>query len=373
MVLYRLLPLLLLALFLGCTAQTGPEPFDSAALLKQRFVAQLAANSPIAAKELEVPFELTPEIRHFLAKELPRPFREADQADEIVHLILYTLDLQYTLTPTRNAAETFHRREANCVSFVNLFVGIARERGLNAVYVEVEDVRTWNYRQGTVLSQGHLVAGLYVDGELRLYDFLPGPPAVYQKFQAIDDLRAVAHYYNNLGAEALLAGAPEQAAHFTERALALVPDFFKAINNLGVAMVRLQRLPEAVAIYRRGLDLAPQNPALLGNLASAYQRQGQQAEALLLLERLSALREASPWVFLHRGELALGRGAPEEALNFLAEALRRNRDLPEVHLGLVKVYLALGDLKRARHHLERVLRLAPQNAEAAEYRALLDT
>ena len=107
--------------------------------------------------------------------------------------------------------ETYRTRSGNCLSFVNLFVGVAREPGLTPYYVEVTDLQKWNHRDGMVVSQGHIVAGMYLDGVLRTFDFLPYRQKAYKDFNPIDDLTAAAHYYNNLGAEALLAGDLERA------------------------------------------------------------------------------------------------------------------------------------------------------------------
>ena len=43
----------------------------------------------------------------------------------------------------------------------------------------------------------------------------------------------------------------------------------------------------------------------------------------------------------------------------------------EVHVGFVKVYVALGDLEKARHHLERALKLDATNPEAQELAQML--
>jgi Tfp pilus assembly protein PilF len=55
----------------------------------------------------------------------------------------------------------------------------------------------------------------------------------------------------------------------------------------------------------------------------------------------------------------------------MAKALRQNTELPEVHVGLVKVYMALGELEKARHHLERALQLDATQEEALRYARLL--
>ncbi len=56
----------------------------------------------------------------------------------------------------------------------------------------------------------------------------------------------------------------------------------------------------------------------------------------------------------------------------MRKALRRDSENPEVHLGLVKVFLATGDLGRARHHLQRALQLDATHEEARRYAAMLE-
>lgn len=362
--------LLLAACCLGCSEY---QPFDSAGFVRERYAARLAeTGSGIEPASLEVPFELDPEIEELVAARLHPRRKEEDQVDEIVDFIFRDLDLQYALTPTRNAGDTFRAREGNCLSFVNLFVGIGRRQRLNPFYVEVRDLQKWRHREGTVVSQGHIVAGVYIEGDLRTYDFLPYRPKAYRNFEIVDDLTAAAHHYNNLGAEALLRGDVGEAEELLRAAHALAPDFDKAINNLGVWLFRQGRVEEAMELYRRGLELDPDNVALLTNLASAYQRRGRAAAATELFERMEGLKETSPYFFIYRAEIALSRGDTEAARDLMAEALRRDSEIPEVHIGLAKVYLAIGDLKRARHHIGRALRLDATHPEARRYAALLE-
>jgi len=364
-------PTVLALCLLGCAEY---QAFDSAAHVRELYARQLAELGipGVDAAGLVVPFELDGEIEAYLAERLRPARREEERAAEVADFIFRDLDLRYSLTPTRNAVETFHAREGNCLSFVNLFVGIARHRRLNPFFVEVQDLQKWRQRQGTVVSQGHIVAGLYVEGDLRTFDFLPYRPKSYRNFRIIDDLQATAHYYNNLGAEALIAGDPEAAGELLRIAHALAPDFEKAINNLGVSLFRRQRVEEALELYRRGLELDPDNVALLTNLAGAYQRLGRHDEAEELFARLEGLREASPYFFVYRGEMALDGGDPGRALELMTEALRRDSEVPAVHVGLVRVYLALGDLRRARHHVGRALELDATHAEARSYAELLE-
>lgn len=344
------------------------QAFDSAADLRGRLA---AAQVSIGGAAPEVPFELPQDLRQTLADRLSPAAAEVRRVEQVLEFIFGRLDLQYALSPTRSAAETYRSRQGNCLSFTNLFVGIGRHQRLAPFYVEVTDLQKWSVRDGMVVSQGHIVAGLYVGGVLRTYDFLPYAPKAYKSFRPIDDITAAAHYYNNLGAEALLDGDAAGALPYLTLATRIAPNFVKAINNLGVLLARRAQVEEAVAVYRRGLELEPEDVALRTNLAGLYQRVGRRPEAEVLLAGIEGVNNRNPFYFVYQSELALGRGDSEAALEFLRQALRRDTEVPEVHLGFVKVFLARGEVERARHHLERALKLDATNEQARRYAVLL--
>lgn len=353
---------------LGLAACSQYEPVDTGEILEHQYRERLGKK---AAAEVEVPFALTPEIIERIDAQYKTGTNEKRRVEQVLSFIFDRLRLEYALTPTRNAADTYAAREGNCLSFVNLFVGLARHQRLNPFYVEVTDYQRWNYRQGMVVSRGHIVAGMYVDGELKTYDFLPYRAKAYKDFHPIDDITAAAHYYNNLGAEALLDGNIEDGLHFTRLANQIDPAFTKAINNLGVAYSRSGELEKAIETYRRGLEIDETNVALLTNLARGFQQQGRIDEALATLAKVEGINTTNPFFYIYKGELALAQGDHEQALTYMVEALRRDREMPEVHLGLVKVYVAAGNLRKARQHLERALRLDATNAEARRFAAML--
>lgn len=344
------------------------ENFDSVGHLRQAYSQQVGAQ---LASQIEVPFEVTPELRTALQQRLRQAPSERSKINEVVRFIFEDLDLKYSLTPTRNAIETFRTQQGNCLSFVNLFVGVAREQGLNPFYVEVTDYQKWNHREGMVVSQGHIVAGMYLEGELKTYDFLPYRRKAYKDFNPIDDLRAAAHYYNNLGAEALMAGDLEKARGLLEIATGIAPRFEKAINNMGVCLARGGDSKRALEFYQKGLEIDPENPMILTNLTRLYQQTGRAAEADQLLAKLEESNASNPFFFVYQGEMALSRGENDKALDYMVRALRQDSELPEVQVGFVKVYVALGDLEKARHHLERALKLDATNQDALQYARLL--
>ncbi len=361
---------LLAAILSSCHPLPGPRTFSSVDYVRRAYAQRVGDE---VASSMVVPFELSDEIRADVAAHLNPAVSERRRVEQVVDYIFGYLDLQYSLDPTRTAAETFKARSGNCLSFVNLFVGVARQLRLNPFYVEVEDYQRWKVSHGSVVSHGHIVAGVRIDGKLETYDFLPYKAKSYRDFQPIDDIKATAHYYNNLGAEALLSGDLDRAQELIEVATQLAPEFTKAINNFGVVTLRRRGAEDALAVYQRGLEIDPNDVALLTNQARALQDLGRKDEANETLARLEELNAANPFFYVYRGELALADGDLDGALALMKKAYQRDSDLPEVHLGLVKVYLALGDRQKALHHLERALKLDATNEEARKYAAMLTT
>jgi tetratricopeptide (TPR) repeat protein len=351
-----LVPLLLAGA--GCAQYA---PFDSAGHLRQAYATQLG---PERARTIGVPFELDETVIAFLDRRFRPSGSEAKRATDIVDFVFQDLGLEYSLWPTRDAVATFHARQANCLSFVNLFVGISRRHRLDSFYVEVSDARRWSHAQGTVVSQGHIVAGLTVGGELRTYDFLPYRSKPYRIFKPIDDVTAAAHFYNNLAAEALLDGRLEEATRFAVIAAGIAPRFPKALNNLGVAHARRGDFEAAEAVYRQGLEVDPEDPGLLTNLLRLHQQAGRRQEAEEIVARLERLEISSPHFLVYRGREELYRGSAARAIELLRQALRLESELPDVHVALAEAYLAAGDLARARHYARRALALDATSREA---------
>ncbi len=350
-------------------ACAGYVPFDGTQALAPEFERRLG---PEWRQEIVVPFAADDELRLAVDDRVSPAGSETSRRDAVLDFIFGWVDLEYALTPTRTATQTYASARGNCLSFVNLFVAVGRERRLNPFFVEVRDYQRWNYQDGVVVSRGHIVAGMYVDGEMATYDFLPYRPKSYRDFRPITDLAATGHYYNNLGAEALMDGDLDAAERWLDIATRLTPDFDKAINNYGIVLLRRNRLDDAVRAYEQGLELHPANVPLLTNLVRAYQLQGRHERAGELLDVLEGLNRASPFFYVYRGDAALAAGDSATALDYMRRALRADSEIPEVHVGLARVYLATGKVREARHHVERALRLDATHTEARKYAALIE-
>jgi Flp pilus assembly protein TadD len=358
----------LAALALTLSACSEYKPFDSEGFLRKEYAKQMG---PQLAAELTVPFAVDDGVRAAMERSMRPAPSELRTINQVMQFIFEHLDLHYALTPTRSAVDTFRSQQGNCLSFVNLFVGIARAKGLNPFYVEVTDYQKWNHRAGMVVSQGHIVAGMYLDGELKTYDFLPYRPKAYKKFNPIDDVTAAAHFYNNLGAEALLDGDLVKARELLTLATRIQPRLDRGLNNLGVVLARSGDWDGALAAYQKGLAIDPANGMILTNMARVYQQTGRGAEADQILTQVEATNSTNPFFYVYQGEVALSRGEEQKAVDYMTKALRLDSEAPEVHVGFVKLYLATGDMEKARHHLERALQLDATNPEALRFATML--
>jgi Flp pilus assembly protein TadD len=264
------------------------------------------------------------------------------------------LQLRYEAGSTGTAREAFETRRANCLAFTSLFVGLARELGLPVFYLNVEDVERFEKEGDLIVISGHVSAGYDIGGgKVKILDFSPAPRPSYRRVQPVSDLRGVALFYSNRGAESLRAGRSGEAVAWLRQAVAIDPEFAGAWVNLGVALRREGDAAGAEAAYRKALEIDPQTSSAYTNLASMLRTRGRDGEAEALLALATNLDHRNPFSYVALGDLSLAQGRLEEAQRFYRQALRRHRDDAEIYAALGLVALAAGDTGEARKWLRR--------------------
>ena len=254
----------------GVCACTSYPTFDSTAYLRQQLEQRLGAPG---AATVEIPFALDRDILDYLSKHLKPSGSETRRAADITDFVFSNLDLKYRLRPTRDAIGTFRAREGNCLSFVNLFVGIARANRLNAFYVEVVDAQRWSRLRGFVLSQGHIVAGMNVDGKLRTYDFLPYSAKAYRDFRPIDDITGDRAFLQQPGSRSADRRGSRHRHPLHRAGEAGSLRIFRRRSTIsGFARARAGRNEEAERIYLRGLQVDPDNGPILRTCCASIRR-----------------------------------------------------------------------------------------------------
>jgi Flp pilus assembly protein TadD len=125
----------------------------------------------------------------------------------------------------------------------------------------------------------------------------------------------------NQGMRAFTEGRSDEAVSEIGRALKIYPNYFRALNDSGVILMKLNRLNEAAQAFERASTLAPRVYYPRLNLGVIKTRQAKYKEAVALLEQLH----------------------------------KENPTLVEVRVPLADALMAEGRLKQAEPHLRAAL------------------
>ena len=315
--------------------------------------ADLEARLPAEdAAQLPIPFEIDDEIRAWAAEVTAGLDNADDVAKALARAIIKDERLRtvYDRSTTITAREAFRAGRANCISLTNLFVGIARDMGLPAYYVDVTQATTVSRVQDRIVAQGHICAGIRFPHGFVLYDFADRPERPYRGYSLLDDREALAtfvlaRHLNETLTEPDPARREELLARVREDtalALRVKPDFAKAHVNLGTAYLRLGHREDAVASYQRALSIDPRLVAANLAIGYVYAQDGQWTRARAAYEQAKQLLPGDALVRYHLGVASYHDGDLGAARRNLEAALRLEPDLREAWSGLGLTYRALG-------------------------------
>jgi Flp pilus assembly protein TadD len=258
--------------------------------------------------------------------------------------------MRYAEGVTADAEETLRTSEGNCLSLASVFVGLARAAGLKAYYIDASTrVHETRYGEGLTVNSGHVTAMVEAEGERIGLDF--GRMGPIRWYRILDDLEALAHFYNNRGFESVeraqeRSRPPDwsRASHDFWLAAQVIPTFAPAWNNLGMAAARQGRIDEAIASYRTAIASAPLLAAPHNNLGGLYLERGQVKEALGALETAARLDPSGPHIQYNLALARLRRGDREGAIRALQRAIDLRGGYPEAQAELDRLAIApVGD------------------------------
>jgi tetratricopeptide (TPR) repeat protein len=360
------------SLAVGCAATPKRiyTPDEMRAELKARVSTQMR-------DEIVIPFEIDDEIRQ-LARDVTRNLlTDSEKVRAIVDSItsLAGFSISYDWLSNKTAKEVFREGKGNCLAYTNLFVGMARAVGLDAMYADVMFTERLTREAEIVVKSTHVTAAVTLGNGLTLIDFTRTPERKYTAFKVIDDLEAIAHFYNNQGflygyfteSENVDFDPLEKEIEMYRLALEILPTFQRARNNLGVALRRRGRIDEAIEQYKVALEQDPKYVEAHSNLGTAYLRQGRTQDALQ--EYRLAAEHAGPDGYVHHrlGVTFLRLGRYEDAIKQFRKALSKEPELAEARYDLGECYRSLGNEKKAAEEYKAALEIDP-NYLAAQNR-----
>jgi tetratricopeptide (TPR) repeat protein len=280
--------------------------------------------------------------------------------------------LEYVVDDTHTARETFHAKRGNCISFTMLFVTLARESGLRASYQIVDVPPVWNAATELTVIANHINALIELpSGRDYIVDFNESSYNARYEREKISDEHALALFFNNLGAEAMLRQDPATAFHYFREAITLDPDVADPWVNLGLLYARHERYQHAEGAYLRALDVEPTQRSALTNLANLYDALGNAALAEQYSERIRRYQQRNPYYHFVVAQQAFEANRLEEAQQAMKRAIQLKRDDHDFHYLLGLTQIELGELARATASLQRARDYADTGALKAKYDEVL--
>lgn len=349
--------LLLSVLALAASACAGTGAKARIAYSPEAFVIATRAQAPqMAGDDLVVPFRVTPEMVARAQSLTAGSTTDSEKANRLMRAL--TADdgfgLSYDAVATSTPDETLAQGYGNCLALTSMFIGLAREIGLTAYYVDASD-RVSALRRGEelIVDSGHIAGGVRTERGYTLVDY-DGHVSRYRTFRIIDDITALAHFYNNRGFETIFDAQQsgeevpwEQVLHDFELAIMVRPDFTRAFNNLGVAHTRLGDLEAAESAYRRAVAADPDGDAAYHNLGNLQMRRGDHAGALAAYDEALQRRRRNPYLYYHRGLAQYQLGDLVAAEGSFKRAISLERDYIEPRNLLAQVYYQQGRVEEA--------------------------
>jgi len=353
--LYPVAMAILAALQLGACAVT---PTSTSRLLP------LKGKPAYAVPDIDVQ-EVTPEMEEFLHRYVSR----ADNPDgRAWNLVWATTDrsvlpFRYDPAVTLTSAEAFERKTGNCLAFANMLVAMARNQGLRAWYQEVETPPRWTSSNSTLLISMHINVVLQGRHDDWVVD-ISGENNVTspRRIRRIDDREALAQYYNNLGAEALIEEDLASAFAYYAKAIDTAPRLPYLWSNIGVVYNRNGQTRDAIQAYQKALQLDPGHSVAANNLYMIYEQLGDSAAAERIEARVERHRRRNPYYLYYLSSQAAEQGNYEESTAMLRKAIRMNEDEYRFYYELARLQASHGDLEQAQASLDRAQDLAPDGS-----------
>ena len=288
-----------------------------------------------------------------------------------------SLNVVYEHDSNLTAYEVVIQRSANCISYTNLFIAIARSLGLDAVFVDVTQQIEFGSDQYFNYQEGHICAGIRDGDRLLLYDFVYNSKH-YKKFRVIDDLEAIANFMTILGAgndRSYLATHKKEfkdrALYYHTAALTISPKFTRAMNNLAVIYIREGNLDAAEGLLIQALKIDDSLNVERFNLAEIYIRRGDLSTAKNLLLQNLDYAMGDPYTYHRLGLIYFTQKNLEEAEKFFRKAISMKNDYLEPRLGLISLLVVTERFEDAQDIIDDSDEVFPKNEKINIYRELL--
>jgi protein O-mannosyl-transferase len=154
---------------------------------------------------------------------------------------------------------------------------------------------------------------------------------------------------------------------FSERAVALAPDYSEAHDALGVGFTRSNRVPEAMVEYRKALALKPGYDEAENNLGIALASTGQLDSAIAYYQRALRANPDNAGAEINWGNALVRLNRPGDAIAHYEHALALQPASADARLNWGVALAVESRFAEAVEQFRAALEIDPNNAEAKAY------
>jgi tetratricopeptide (TPR) repeat protein len=320
---------------------------------------------------LENPFEIDDEIKAEVDKYVGLGGTPVERLRRIIRFMNDRgyVNFHYASNLSLTAKESFRAKRGDCLSYTNLYLGIARHLKIPAYFVHVSEARNYYEREGFFFVSSHMAVGygggaigLGKDPYTMIVDFTQeNSDWNLYLYQSIDDAKAVVLFYNNVAVDRMLEGDFQGAQDLLELLIDAKPDVREPYNNLAVLYLRQARYEEALEVLLKGLERHPGYQPYYTNAIQAARGARRPELAARFLEEGRRYADEDPFFLFNQGVTDFHKGAYGEAAEFFEAALKRQPQNPFLYAWLARVYMEEGQEQKGVKAFEEAQRLAPNH------------
>ena len=226
--------------------------------------------------------------------------------------------------------------------------------------------------QQVIASKPDNANAYYNLGTLNLRRNHPGEATDFLK-KTVELRPNFAEAWNNLGMLAAQAGNTDEAIKDFQESLRLRPSYFTAHMNLGNLYRRMRVFDKAQESLSRAQSLRPDDPEIQYSLGMLFAQQDDPDRAAQYLERAIAIRPNYPEALNNLGVLHVRQKNLAKAEEEFRTAMTVAPAYDQSYLNLARLYAIQNDRQKAREVLQQLLQLQPDNTNAKNAMAVLQS
>ena len=184
------------------------------------------------------------------------------------------------------------------------------------------------------------------------------------KAAEMNHLDVVAFHY--LGELYLEKNDIDMAAEYFDKAMKISPRHMTRAIRFGKILVESKRVEKAVEVFDNAIDYSGKDPALREEVADFCLEKGAKEYGAKLLESILRGNPRRKDLFFKVGAALEEIGKSSEALGYLVDAEKQDKDNLDVKMYIGRAYLAMGLPIRAEKALREILAVEPKNKTAKE-------